>query len=219
MAHSYAPGGGDIKSKNTYLASCTTAPKMIEATERRAKLMEWRRERYLSFRELAEKAKEYWGEDNLPKGYDHRYAWQDVRKALDITIEELWFNTGQFVAEELLRLGEMNQYLYQLRENNPDDDFKLKCIDRMLKVQQRKAKMLGLDKPQKMEVSHKYIDVVDEKKKLDALKRIGEVLQSKHGERGKELLGRLVDVKDAKLVKGSTTSASERETGTGSEKG
>lgn len=132
-----------------------TSPRRIDAAQRRAKALEMRRDGR-KFQDIA---------DAL--GYKSRgAAAQDVQRALALTVSE---PAAEVRALELMRLDEMwvaaldvlkrshitvsNGRVIEI-DGQPlvDDGPVLQAIDRLLKIQERRAKYLGLDAPTKVEV-------------------------------------------------------------------
>lgn len=220
MAHSYAPGGADIKHQNKSPISCTTAARVLEATERRQMIMHQRVSKCMSYSELADWAHREIGTDNLPKGYDKRYVWRDVRWCLDNFIEEMMLDAGQFVAEELCRLEAMMSKLAKRANLTSDDPNRvdLSALDRWLKLRDRRVKLLGLDSPQRISVEHSHRVEIDEQKKLEALRNLRGRLQKRLGKDEMLALDELT-IKEAVIVDGEVVGASEREMGHGEQEG
>lgn len=97
----------------------------------------------------------------LPESYDARSAWKDVRHELDVVLTETRETTEEFITLELERLDKMTSSLYPILD---DDDAgikeKLVSVDRLLKIQERRAKLLGLDMPQKYKVEDWRTEIV-----------------------------------------------------------
>lgn len=145
--------------------------------------MNERRKHAIPYHELAELAVEQFGAENLPKGYDRRYAWRDVSHCLNEFRETIMLNAGQFVAEETMRLDEMF-YRVWAKAFPGDKDVHNPSVSILLRIMERKAKMLGLDEARKLAVTHTHIDAATEQDRLDTLKAIFGKLQSRVGDEG-----------------------------------
>lgn len=89
----------------------------------------------------------------LPPGYNERTAWKDVRHNLDDVVKETRETTEEFVLLELARLDKMLSSVYGIIENDESEPkVKLATIDRLLKIQERRAKLIGLDMPSKIKL-------------------------------------------------------------------
>ncbi len=91
---------------------------------------------------------------DLPEGYSEKIAWNDVKHELDTIVKETRETTEDFVSLELARLDKMLSSVYGLLDECEDDDPKIKLatIDRLLKIQERRAKLIGLDMPSKIKL-------------------------------------------------------------------
>ena len=87
-------------------------------------------------------------EYNIWPGYDERDAWRDVRAELDNTIKETRETTEEFITLELQRLDLVTKAVYEILEDeDASPKIRLAAMDRLLKSQERRAKLLGLDMP------------------------------------------------------------------------
>jgi predicted transcriptional regulator len=128
-----------------------TAPENISVINRRNYATELRVRGY-TYRKIADELhraaaageKEY----NIWAGYDERDAWRDVRAELDNTIKETRETTEDFIALELSRLDLVTKAVYDiLNDEDASPKIRLAAMDRLLKSQERRAKLLGLDMP------------------------------------------------------------------------
>ena len=122
--------------------SSATRPQIIEAAERRAYVLEQRRGGH-SYRTIAALTIKKFGADKLPNGYDERYAWNDVKAELTRLNEQ-----NQEAASEISRLEQerldnlqAGVWMSALQGNHG-------AIDRVLRIMERRARLLGLDAPQ-----------------------------------------------------------------------
>lgn len=190
MAHSYAPGGADIKKMSHSKVACSTSPQLVNATERRTRVLELRREKCWTTREIASHIIEEFGEERVPKGYDCRYVWRDLRHELDALIEDGLFNTLAFVAEEKLRLDEMEARVW--RQAFPESgEVHNPSVSILLRIMDRRAKLLGLDQARKVAHTHVHVDAASEEARLEALRNILPRLQQEVGDAGLIALKRL----------------------------
>jgi len=118
----------------------TTTAIVIKAQERRNLVMELRKAG-LSYRKIADAVTEHFGVDNLPNGWDSRYAYKDVMRTLERTRLDMFEDAQAIIEIELERLDELMTTLWDIATNG---DFK--AIDRVLAIMERRAKLLGLDK-------------------------------------------------------------------------
>lgn len=87
------------------------------------------------------------GREVLPQHWDERYAWKDVKRELDKLRDEVEDSAEAVRTLELQRLDDMLKSLWPLvARSNPD----LKAMDRVLKLMERRARLTGLDSPQKI---------------------------------------------------------------------
>jgi transposase-like protein len=117
----------------------TTAPRRLSAAEKRAKALEAKKAGY-TFREIA---------DNL--GCSVSNAYKLVRKALDEINAKTEIDAQEMRDVEVARLDALQVTLWRRAVVNGE----LGAIDRLLSVMNRRARLLGLDLPQKHEVTGK----------------------------------------------------------------
>lgn len=128
-------------------------------TKRRSAAMELRAQGY-SYRQIAEKL----------NYYDANTAREAVLKGLDRLVIE---PGKDMIGIELLRLDMMTAAIMPLASDpeNPN----LKAVDRMLKIMERRSKMLGLDAPKATDIR---VRVEDEVRQLASKYNIDEALLS-----------------------------------------
>lgn len=126
--------------------------KQIDAATRRYFVLEMRRMGG-SYRQIAEAAITEFGADNLPRGWDERIACQDVKRELERVRKDVDESASDVRDVELARLDEMLSRVYPVAlgtEIIPPD---MRAVDRVLKIMERRAAMLGTDAPTKAELS------------------------------------------------------------------
>ena len=124
-------------------AKHTTRPELIIAAERRAYVLE-QRKGGLTYREIAVATINKFGLDHLPKGYDERIAWMDVKAELTRIQSSNKEEAQEIRNLELSRLDRMQTAIWaQVLNGNQG------AIDRVIRIMQRRADLLGLDAPKK----------------------------------------------------------------------
>lgn len=76
---------------------------------------------------------------------------------LDLLEERLW----KMIDEEYYTVSQGHVVYMESGEPVPDIDPVMKIIDRLLKVMERRSKLLGLDKPVKVDATVRQMDAVD----------------------------------------------------------
>jgi len=132
-----------------------TRPQIIDASERRAYVIEQRKGGN-SYRLIAAAAIARFGIDNLPKGYDSRYACDDVMAELKRIQDQTSEETMEIRTLELERLDRMQAALWDdVVRANPAGPERDAAIDRVLKIMQRRSALLGLDAPKNVDFGSK----------------------------------------------------------------
>jgi hypothetical protein len=120
------------------------APVLVAAQTRRALAVELRARGH-TYRRVAELVLKQWGAERLPKDYGERQAWGDV----DTELARLRKVTSEQVAVirqlELSRLDELFHAMFT-RAVTGDKP----AVDRVLRIMDRRSKLLGLDAPTKI---------------------------------------------------------------------
>jgi len=118
-----------------------THPDLIDTAIRRSFVLAARRGG-ATYARIADLAVEHFGIDNLPAGWDERYAYKDVMRELDKYRNGLKEDAESIRFVELERLDALFVQAYrQATEGN------LQAIDRCLRIMERRSSLLGLDKP------------------------------------------------------------------------
>ena len=85
--------------------------------------------------------------DKLPPTYDERYAYRDVKQEINEIVSETKETAREVIELELQRLDELFNSVFQKAIGGD-----MKAVDRVLRIQERRSKLLGLDKPQQIKV-------------------------------------------------------------------
>lgn len=128
----------------------------LETAERRAFVVQCRR-MGATYADIAVAVGEKFGE-RTPKGYCDRHAHQDLTRELARTRKEMAQPIEDVREIELQRLDEMHSRLYPVAlgtEAVPPDVF---ATDRVLKIMDRRAALIGLNTPQKLVVEDALTD-------------------------------------------------------------
>ena len=122
-------------------------PQLIEAAERREFVLNMRKSG-ATYRQIAAATIQHFGVEQLPKGYDERYAWMDVKAELDRIRDNVAEAAEQVRTLEAERLDKLFLAMYtQASKGNQG------AVDRCLRIMERRAKLYGLDTPSKHEVT------------------------------------------------------------------
>jgi hypothetical protein len=122
-------------------------PQLITAAERRAYVLE-QRKGGSSYREIAAAARNRFDTPGvLPKGYDERYAHDDVMAELKRLNAQNAEAASEIRTMELARLDRMQTALWGTVLAGSES-----AIDRVLRIMQRRADLLGLDAPKNLDV-------------------------------------------------------------------
>ena len=111
----------------------TTRPDAVRASVRRWEVLRLRLEG-LSFRKIADRV-----------GVDTAQAWHDLQTVLSELKEAAREDAEAVLAVELMRLDELTERCWPLVESGD-----MKAVDRLLRIMERRAKLLGLDAPTKI---------------------------------------------------------------------
>lgn len=124
-----------------------TRPDLIATTERRAFVLQMRKAGY-RYTDIAAQAVAKFGRDALPAGWDERYAYKDVKRELDRIREETREDAADLIQIQAERLEMVHRALAP-RVVKGD----VRAIDRWIRANESYRKLLGLDAPQRQEVS------------------------------------------------------------------
>lgn len=112
---------------------------LLDTAKRRKKVLELRREGR-SYRDIADRVEEHFGEDKLPKGWGPRYAHQDVDRELEKYRDDLRESAEKIVELEVQRIDELLVTYYPKAKHGHTDSAEF-VVDLM----ERRAELLGLD--------------------------------------------------------------------------
>ena len=120
---------------------------LLETAERRAYVLQLRKGG-ATYDAIAQAAIDKFGVERLPNGYDCRYVWKDVKRELDRLRADIADSAEAIIELEVQRLDAMLTTLWpQVAKGH------LGAVDRVLRVMDRRAKLLGLDAPTKADVT------------------------------------------------------------------
>lgn len=134
----------------------TQTSKMLDTAERRSFVLQLRKggATYIA---IAQAAVDKFGLDSLPGGWDERYAYKDVKRELDRLRTEIAHSVDDVMELELQRLDAMLMVLWpQVSKGNQG------AIDRVLRIMERRSKLLGLDSPQRISANVNLAQLTDE---------------------------------------------------------
>jgi len=117
---------------------------LLETAERRAYVFQLRKAG-ATYAAIVKAAIDKFGVDALPNGFDERYAYKDVKRELDHLRKDIADSAAEIIELETQRLDAMLTVLWpQVAKGNQG------AVDRVLRIMERRAKLLGLDCPQKI---------------------------------------------------------------------
>lgn len=124
----------------------TTGKDAINTARRREIVLEMRKQGK-TYRAIAAAVKQEFGDD-LPDGWDERYAYKDVKRELDRLRKDTAEDAQMIRQLELERLDlALDAILPMVRRGN------LGAVDRLIRLSESRRKLLGLDAPQRQEMS------------------------------------------------------------------
>lgn len=129
------------------MAKSATSGETITTAERRAFVLAMRRTG-ATYRKIAAAAVTRFGAGTLPDGWDERYAYKDTMRELE-RLRETMAEDGESIRQiELERLDRLTEALWS-RATDGDEA----AIDKVLRIMDRRAKFLGLNRSEGLEVS------------------------------------------------------------------
>ena len=144
------------------MAQHVTRPQRVKADIRREFVLDLRCSGK-SYRAIAEAAIAHFGIERLPKSYNYRQAWRDVDTELRRIAKETSADARVLRAQEIDRLDRMLDAVWpfamdpiEIEDAPPVPN--LGAIDRVLRIAERRSKLLGLDMPTRVD----YTDVSEE---------------------------------------------------------
>ena len=117
------------------------ASELLETQTRRNFVLELRKSG-ATYMQIADAARDHFGADKLPAGWDERYAYKDIARELE-KLKTLNNGVTEDISQlEIERLDRMLRGVWvQAKSGN------FGAIDRALKIMARRAALCGLDKP------------------------------------------------------------------------
>jgi len=122
-----------------------TSASRIKTAQRRAVVLA-KRLSGMHYRQIAQEVLEEFGAEELPKHWDELYAYKDVKRELDRLNRERDETTAAIRRLEVERLDALLRTLWPKRADPP-------VTDRILKIVERRAKLLGLDAPERKDIT------------------------------------------------------------------
>lgn len=119
---------------------------LIDTAERRAFVLDLKKSG-ATYRQIAAAAVKKFGSDRLPSGWDALYASKDVKRVLKKLHSEIQEDMLEIRQLELERLDSLFIEMYHQAKKGV-----MGAVDRCLRIMERRAKLLGLDAPQKISV-------------------------------------------------------------------
>lgn len=140
------------------------ASERLNTTRRRKRVLELR-DRGWTYQRIAERLVQEFGEEKLPNGWDSRYAYKDLNRTLKAEREALRESAREMLDLELRRLDALHasffpRALTRRAEDGTVIDPDPESARIVLNVQKRRAKLVGLDKPEKLDLGDTVIKIV-----------------------------------------------------------
>lgn len=129
------------------MARQSTTAEQLTTADRRAFVLAMRKAG-ATYRKIAAAAVSRFGAGALPEGWDERYAYKDICRELARLRETMGEDADVIRQVELERLDRLTEAVWS-RATAGDDA----AIDRVLKLMDRRARYLGLNRPEGLEVS------------------------------------------------------------------
>ena len=132
-----------------------------EATAKRRNLVFDLKVQGYEYKEIAEIITKKYKEDpslnyqNLPKNYNDNQVGNDVRREVGKYVENKIENVEKYIVIEIRRIEKMINSLWERATKLDGKDAELTAIDRIISLQKRKASLLGLDAPEKVDILKK----------------------------------------------------------------
>ena len=128
------------------MAKNNTHPDLIETAIRRSFVVALRRAG-TTYARISELAIERYGSDNLPAGWDERYAYKDVMREMEKYRNGIEEDVDLIRTIETERLDALFTVSYrQAMEGN------LQAVDRCLRIMERRSSLMGLDRPAEIKI-------------------------------------------------------------------
>lgn len=115
---------------------------MLITAERRSFVLNLRKAG-VTYMEIARLAIQEFGSDSLPKGWDERYAYKDVKRELERLRKDMAVDVEDIRELDLERLDVMLEAIWKKATGDKTD---YDAMDRVLRIMERRDKLLGLGK-------------------------------------------------------------------------
>lgn len=169
------------------------SPVIVEPAIRRAYAYQLRAAG-LNFREILEAVRANFGIDKLPHSYDERFCYKDVAYEFNRMKIQTMETASDMRVLELTRLDQMQTSI--MPKAIAGD---LKAVDRVLKIMNQRANLMGLYAPTKSK-----IEVNDWRSEIIAMIKNGTITrQQAEEELGTEVIRGLLDTGSENVVEGS----------------
>jgi hypothetical protein len=121
----------------------------FDTQKRRSFVLELRK-KGCTYRTIAQKTIEEFGIENLPKGWDERYAWTDTHRELEKLKAMNEEHAGDIRDLEIERLDALLEGLWEKASNGDE-----RAVNSALKIMERRSRLLGLDAPTTTQITGK----------------------------------------------------------------
>ena len=106
-----------------------------------------------TYHQIADQAAKEFGLDRLPKGWDHRFAYKDVKRVLDKMYKEMYIDMRGYQQIQVQRYEGMIRTFWPSAMRRDKGSAEL-----VLKAMKDENKLLGLDSPQRVDIRVQQID-------------------------------------------------------------
>ena len=135
---------------------------MSPARDRRKRLNTAERREYVialrtagaTFQQIADQALAKFGKENLPNGWDPRYAYTDVKRVLDKMYREMALDMRGYQQMQVGRYENIIRVHWPKAMSGKDKG----ATELVLKAMKDENKLLGLDSPQRVDIRVQQID-------------------------------------------------------------
>lgn len=128
-------------------------PQLMKTAERRREVIQLR-ESGATWEAIANALEKRHGLEKLPSGWDERYAYMDWKRELEKINRDTRESTENVRQMEVRRIDRMLRGIWQQALGGEGVTWKQQkeAIDRVVRLQKRRAKLEGLDAPEKHEI-------------------------------------------------------------------
>jgi hypothetical protein len=127
-----------------------TADDLLDTARRRSEVIELR-ESGATWAEIADAIENRHGAEALPNGWDRRYAYKDFHRVLGKVQDEVKDRARSVRELEMKRLNRMQRGLWEEATSGDTD-----AARTVLRLMKRRAKLLGLDEPDELDVTEGF---------------------------------------------------------------